>query len=85
MKQSHCYCRWYGYSFGSPGQENPTILNQCVAEQKWFRESMLRSLIYLQVNRPTSSRQKTVQFAVTVYCMQNPLVLEWAHLPPSLV
>lgn len=41
--------RWYGYSFGGPGQENPSILNQCVAEQKWFRESMLRSLLYLQV------------------------------------
>ena len=41
--------RWYGYSFGGPGQENPTILNQCTAEQKWMRESMLRSLLYLQV------------------------------------
>ena len=45
----HTWPRWYGYSFGGPGQENPTILTQCVTEQKWMRESMLRSLMYLQV------------------------------------
>ena len=47
--------RWYGYSFGGPGQENPTTLNQCTAEQKWMRESMLRSLLYLQVPSPAPS------------------------------
>jgi len=42
--------RWYSYSFGAPGQANPSVLNQCVCEQKWFRESMLRTLLYLQVS-----------------------------------
>ena len=41
--------RWYGYSFGAPDQFNPNLLWQCVGEQKWMRESMLRTLLYLQV------------------------------------
>ena len=42
--------RFYGYSFGGPGQQNPSMLEQCVVEQKWMRESMLRSLLYNQVH-----------------------------------
>ena len=48
--------RWYGYSFGGASpkgdpQYNPTLEWQCVAEQKWMRESQLRSLLYLQVSQ----------------------------------
>lgn len=40
----------YAKEFGGPGQANPTILAQCTTEQKWMRESMLRTLLYLQAS-----------------------------------
>lgn len=40
----------YAKEFGNPGQADPSILVQCVTEQKWMRESMLRTLLYLQVS-----------------------------------
>ena len=41
--------RCSGYTTALPADQ-PSLVQQCIAEQKWFRQSMTRSLIYAQVS-----------------------------------